>query len=367
MEWREELIKTAGQLSRRGHGILAADESVGTIGKRLESKGLTNDFETRRQFREILLTAPGNEKAISGVILFEETLYQKTSDGRRFVDILNSVGILVGIKVDKGLKPRTDSARETWTSGIEGLYERCKQYYDDGARFAKWRAALRIDVKEGLPTDGAVEENAETLSTYALEAQKAGLVPIVEPEILIDGDHSAEVSGEVAKRVIKACYEALNRKGVILEGSLLKPMMILPGLKHEGREKVGSEMVARMTLDVMKEVVPENVSGIMFLSGGMNEVEATRNLNALNRLAAVERVPWSVSFSYGRALQTSALELWAGDPGNVEKAKKVAAAVALANGRAQMGAFEEPHPSVLTCESLYENFRGWSGSQSETK
>lgn len=356
-----DLKETATRLSRRGHGILAADESIGTIGKRLEAKGLKNNEETRRKYREILLTAAGNEKALSGVILFEETLYQNDSKGVRFVDVLNSVGILVGVKVDKGLKKRDDSTSETWTEGLDGLRERCEKYFKDGARFAKWRATLRIDVDKGLPTEAAIEENAETLAKYAYEAQRGHLVPIVEPEILIDGNHSQEVSADVARRVISACYRALDKKQVALEETLLKPMMILPGLNYEGREKISSEMVARVTLDVMKEVVPDKVSGIMFLSGGMSEIEATRNLNELNKLAAGEGAPWSLSFSYGRALQSSALEVWGGKDEMMSKAKEMAAAVAIANGQAQLGKFDGRHPSIHADQSLYESFRGWHG------
>lgn len=358
-----DLKETAARLSRPGHGILAADESVSTIGKRLEAKGLENSIETRRTFREILLTAPGNENALSGAILFEETLYQTTKEGIRFVDVLNSVGVLPGIKVDKGLKEREDSPKETWTAGLDGLCERCEIYFKDGARFAKWRATLRIDVDMGLPTGAAIEENAETLANYAYEAQKGHLVPIVEPEILIDGSHSQQVSADVARRVIRACYRALEKKQVVLEATLLKPMMILPGLNYDGREKISAETVARMTLDVMKDVVPSNVSGIMFLSGGMSELEATRNLNELNKLAAREGAPWSLSFSYGRALQSSALEVWGGKEEMISRAKEMAAAVAIANGQAQLGKFDGKHPAVDADQSLYESFRGWRGGE----
>lgn len=359
----QDLKETAARLSRRGHGILAADESVNTIGKRLKAKGLENNSETRRKLREVLITAPGIEHALSGVILFEETLYQKASDGRRFVDILNSVGILPGIKVDKGLQKREGSPRETVTMGLDGLRERCKKYFDDGARFAKWRATIRIDVACGLPTDTAIDENAETLAKYALEAQRGCLVPIVEPEILIDGIYDIQTSADVARRVIRACYRALKREEVVEEASLLKPMMVLPGLDCPERESIGSELIARTTLDVMRDVVPASVPGIMFLSGGMSEVEATRNLNELNKLAADEGAPWSLSFSFGRALQSSALTLWSGKEEMVEKAKKMAAAVALANGRAQLGAFDGRHPSIDSeNRSLHESFRGWGGA-----
>lgn len=359
-----ELRANAARLARRGRGILAADESVGTIGKRLIALGLENVEENRRTFREILICAPGNALAFSGVILFHETVYQTDSAGKRFVQILAENGILPGVKVDTGLRPVESSPRETFTSGLDGLAERCREYYKEGARFAKWRSALRIDVEKGLPTEDVIAENAETLAKYAKIAQGEALVPIVEPEILIDGTHSQQMSADVARRVIEKCYEALRKEGVVLEGTLLKPMMIMPGVASPDRETVMAKKVAEVTLQVMSEVVPSEVPGIMFLSGGMNEPQATENLDALNKVADSKGgAPWSLSFSYGRALQTSPMNLWAGKSENIEDAKKVAAALALANARAQLGKFEGEHPSKMTAKTLYEGFRGWRSGE----
>lgn len=360
----ETLLKTtASQLCRRGHGILAADESVGTIGKRLTALSLPNTAETRRQFRQILLLAPSNQQALSGVILFHETFYQSSDTQQPFTKLLLSRGILPGVKVDTGLKPVPSSPLETYTSGLDTLPQRCADYAKNGARFVKWRAALRIDVPNHLPTDAVIQQNADDLAEYASIAQAHGLVPIVEPEILIDGPHSQEVSAAVAKRVIAACYNSLREKGVLLEGTLLKPMMVMPGVSNPERDQCKSQQVAEVTLRVMREVVPPQVPGVMFLSGGMSEEQATRNLDALNRLAKRETVPWSLSFSYGRALQTSALHIWQGKEENVAEAMKVAAALALANGKAQTGEFEGKHPSQKGGQSLYEGFRGWRSGE----
>jgi fructose-bisphosphate aldolase, class I len=356
---RSELCSIARKLASRGKGILAADESIGTIGKRLIAIGLENSEENRRQFREILLCAD-NANSLAGVILFHETIMQSASDGTPFPKVLSDKGILVGVKVDSGLKPVADSPDETTTSGLDGLEERCKDYYRRGARFAKWRGALKIDVVRGLPSEAAVQANATCLSKYAKIAQSCGLVPIVEPEILIDGIHDANVSSRVAKRVISDCYAALRRDGVLLEATLLKPMMILPGVSNPDRAKVTPEQIARMTLDCMRDVVPAEVPGIMFLSGGMSEVQATKNLNALNRLAETEGAPWTLSFSFGRALQSSAMKIWDGKKENVRAASDAAAKMACVNAQAQVGKYAGPeHPSLTEDQSLYEGFRGW--------
>lgn len=351
-------------LARRGRGILAADESVGTIGKRLTALGLENTIENRRQFREILITAPNNQDSFSGVILFHETVYQSTTSGTPFLKTLAEKGILAGVKVDTGLKMMADSPRETYTSGLDGLGGRCERYYADGARFAKWRAALRIDVKHGLPTEAAVLENARTLAKYARIAQQAGLVAIVEPEILIDGGYSQMEAGMVARRVISTCYEMLEKEGVLLEGTLLKTMMVMPGVECAERGSVSAREVAERTLEVLLEVVPGMVGGVVFLSGGMGEVEATENLHAIN-VVAKERgdVPWTLSFSFGRALQRSALEVWAGREDMVDEARRVAAEIGKVNARAQLGLFDGKHPCRGARESLYEGFRGWRSGE----
>lgn len=355
-----ELQTTARHLTQRGKGILAADESTGTIGKRLATLSLENTPETRRTLREMLICAPGNDEALAGIILFKETLFQTDSSGKPFVTILKEKNILPGIKVDTGLRPVPESAGETTTDGLEDLSSRCQSYYAQGARFAKWRAALRIDAHRGLPSDAVVLANAKELAAYAAIAQNEGLLPIVEPEILIDGEHGQEVSAAVAEKVISAVYSALKEQNVPVELTLLKPMMIMPGVSSKERKNVTPDRVAVETLRVMKKVVPERVPGIMFLSGGMSEEEATKNLNALNKLANKEKVPWSLSFSFGRALQHSAMRIWNGEKSNLEEAMQMAGEVARVNGRAQLGKYDGNHPASGS-ESLYEGFRGWRG------
>ncbi len=362
-EQLKELYETARHLCRPGHGILAADESTGTIGKRLISHNLENTAENRRALREILLCAPGNEAALGGAILFDETFYQKASDGRSFTSILAGKGILPGIKVDTGLKPLEGSPGETYTSGIDTLEERCTVYRQNGARFAKWRAALRIDEARNLPSEEAIQVNADLLAQYAAICIKTNLVPLVEPEILIDGSHEQSVSANAARRVISAVYEALEKHQVPFAATLLKPMMILPGRENEDKQTITAAQVASVTLQVMKEVVPAQVAGIMFLSGGMSEVQATENLNTINKLAKVESAPWQLSFSFGRALQASALEIWAWDQSKSKEASEVAAKIAIANGQAQLGNFQGEHPSQKGGGELYENFRGWRSGE----
>lgn len=359
----DELSRIAKQLARRGRGILAADESNGTIGKRLIAMGLENDSKTRRAYREVLLTAD-NGSALSGAIMFHETFMQSTEGGVPFPEVLHSKGVLPGIKVDLGLTPLSDASPETVTTGLDGLEERCKDYYAKGARFAKWRAALKIDQALGLPTAEAVSRNAEALAKYAKCAQNGGLVPIVEPEILIDGDYDVEMSSSVAQRVISACYEALAVENVHLPGTLLKPMMIMPGKSNPLREQVTPEQVARATLDTMLKVVPHEVPGIMFLSGGMSEIQATRNLNALNVLADQEKAPWTMSFSFGRALQSSVMTAWGGKKENAATGSAVAAALAKVNADAQLGQHNEAeHPSIVEDKMLYEGYRGWRSGE----
>lgn len=362
----DALEETARALCRPGHGILAADESTGTIGKRLQAHGVENGVENRRQYRELLLCADGNEGALSGAILFDETFYQTASDGRTFVRVLTNKGVLPGIKVDTGLRPLDGSDAETYTSGIDTLAERCAQYVRDGARFAKWRAALRVCERRGYPSPHAVKVNADLLARYASTAQKAGLVPIVEPEILIDGTHTQEASAVAARTVLAAVYDVLREHGVALQATLLKPMMVLPGRDHDAREAVSALAVARATLDVVKDVVPPEVAGIVFLSGGMGEAQATENLNALNVMARAEGAPWPLSFSFGRALQSSALEIWAADRSAVAEASTVAAQLALANGQAILGKYTGPHPSRMKSGELYEGFRGWRSGEDKT-
>lgn len=367
----DQLKDRAIKLSAHGKGILAADESIRTIGKRLESHGLTNDPETRRRLREMLVTSDDPiGDWLSGMILFEETLSQfvrvgngSTDEHKTFSTYLESRGILPGIKVDTGLQPLENSERETHTTGLDGLRERCERAYENGARFAKWRAAIRIDETAGLPTDDAISVNAKELAEYAKICLSCRLVPIVEPEILVDGSHDAAAAARVARRVIPTVYRALEQLKVPLEATLLKPMMITPGVKSSDdvRKRDGNpEVVARNTLDVMRDVVPGLVPGIMFLSGGMTEEEATVCLDRVNKMAG-ENKPWNLSFSFGRALQTSALLTWAGQDENRGRASAIAAKLAHANSQACRGVFDGKHPSIVQSDTLYENFRGWQG------
>jgi len=309
-KYAEELVATAKYISTPGKGILAADESTGTIGKRLASIKVENVESNRQALRELLFTAPNVSQYLSGVILFEETLYQKTLEGKPFVEVLKEGGVVPGIKVDKGTVDLAGTNGETTTQGHDGLAQRCQQFYQAGARFAKWRAVLKIGVTE--PSELAIQQNAQGLARYAIICQENGLVPIVEPEILVDGSHSIEKCADVTERVLAACYKALNDQKVLLEGTLLKPNMVTPG---SDAPKVSAEEIAKFTVRALQRTVPPAVPGIVFLSGGQSEEEATLNLNAMNALNTVK--PWTLSFSFGRALQATVLKTWAGKKENV--------------------------------------------------
>ncbi|THG02395.1 hypothetical protein TEA_004327 [Camellia sinensis var. sinensis] len=313
-----------------GHGILAIDESNATCGKRLASIGLDNTEVNRQAYRQLLLTTPGLGEYISGAILFEETLYQSTTDGKKFVDCLRDENIVPGIKVDKGLVPLPGSNNESWCQGLDGLASRSAEYYKQGARFAKWRTVVSIPCG---PSALAVKEAAWGLARYAGISQDNGLMPIVEPEILLDGDHPIERTLEVAERVWAEVFYYLAENNVMFEGILLKPSMVTPGAEH--KEKASPDTIAKYTLTMLKRRVPPAVPGIMFLSGGQSEMEATLNLNAMNQSAN----PWHVSFSYARALQNSVLKTWQGSPENVEAAQKALLARAKANSLAQLGSY----------------------------
>ncbi|KAI8464893.1 MAG: fructose-bisphosphate aldolase [Monoraphidium minutum] len=356
-----ELEATARALTAPGKGLLASDESPATIGKRLEKAGIGNTPEARRAYRELFYTAPGIGAAFSGVIMHKETLGQRVAGGARFVDVLAAQGVLAGVKVDEGLVPlEGGEPGETSTRGLETLEASCREYAAAGARFAKWRAALKV-VEGSCPSQLAVETNATQLAEYAAICQSAGLVPIVEPELLIDGPHSAEVFAEASERVICACVAALWRRGVALEACLLKPQMVVQGTECAA-SKAGPKAVAAATLRVMRRAVPPAVAGIMFLSGGQSEEEATLNLDAINKMAQAEgRAPWALSFSFGRGLQASVLKLWSdAPPSRAAEARAMAAALARANAAAARGAYAGPHPSLLG-GSLHETFRGWGG------
>ena len=330
--YKETLRETARKLATPGKGILAVDESTNTCGKRLASIDVENTEENRQAYRGMLFTTEGLGNYISGAILFEETLYQDHADGESMVTKLEKQGIIPGIKVDKGLKPLVGALEhETYCSGLDGLTERASDYYARGARFAKWRAVLQITA-DG-PSDLAIRENAWGLARYARSVQESGLVPIIEPEILMDGDHDILTTSEIQEKVIKEVYFACQQNGVYLEGTLLKPSMTVPGADNES--KSDPKNVALATVTTLLRSVPAAVPGIVFLSGGLSEEEASLYLNEMNLLGADK--PWNISFSYGRALQHSALRAWGGS--NVEAGQKFVLARAQANSEASKGLY----------------------------
>jgi len=334
-DYKEELAKTAAAIAAPGKGILAVDESTKTIGKRLQSIGVENTEEARQAYRGLLFTTPNLGKYISGAILYEETLFQSHSNGTPFVQCLKNIGVFPGIKVDTGLQPLPGGHPvETWCTGLDGLKERAAAYYAQGARFAKWRAVLQI-TSDGAPSALSIQENAWGLARYARAVQESGLVPIVEPEILMDGDHNIERTAEVQEKVLAAVYKALNDNNVFLEGSLLKPSMTVPGA--ECTEPISKEKIAEYTIRTLDRTVPSAVPGITFLSGGLSEEEASIYLNTMNNIK--RKGPWSVTFSYGRALQQSTLKAWGGKAENIPAAQKALFARAQANGEANLGKY----------------------------
>jgi fructose-bisphosphate aldolase class I len=327
-----ELHDTAKALVTAGKGILAADESGGTIKKRFDSIGLESTEEHRRAYRELLFTAPSAEKYISGVILFDETIRQATSDGTPFPELLRSKGIIPGIKVDQGAKPLALADGETITEGLDGLRARLEEYRGLGARFAKWRATYGIS--DQLPSEYCIWTNAHALARYAALCQEAGIVPIVEPEVLQDGTHPIERSYHVTSRVLAALYTELADQRVDISGTLLKPNMVLSG--YDASERAGEHAVADWTLRCFYKHVPAAVPGIVFLSGGQSDEDATAHLNAMN---AIGDHPWPLSFSYGRALQSAALKAWAGRPENVEAGQSAYSHRAKMNSAARTGTY----------------------------
>jgi len=308
-ELQKELAGIAKAIVAPGKGILAADESTGTMGKRLANCGLENTEDNRRAYRQLLFTSDKEKmgKRISGVILFHETLYQKAEDGTPFVDLIKAAGIIPGIKVDKGVKDLFGSEGEGTTQGLDDLDVRCRQYKADGCQFAKWRSVLKIGTN--TPSPLAITENANVLARYAATCQAAGLVPIVEPEVLCDGDHSLERCQKVTEKVLAAVYKALSDHHVYLEGTLLKPNMVTPG--QGCPQKASPAEVARATVLTFSRTIPPAVPGVVFLSGGQSESEASANLCAINQFKEAPK-PWRLSFSFGRALQASCLKAWAG-------------------------------------------------------
>ncbi len=327
-----ELESVARSLVTAGKGILAADESTPTIEKRFRSVQVESTEETRRSYRELLFTTEGVSDFISGVILFDETIRQATREGTPFPKLLARQGVVPGIKVDKGAKPLAGFPGEKITEGLDGLRGRLEEYAEAGARFAKWRAV--IDIAEGIPTAGCIAANAHALARYAAVCQEAGLVPIVEPEVLMDGAHPIARCEEVTAWTLSRVYAALHEHRAFLEGTLLKPNMVLPGKKCP--HQVPVEEIAKATLRCLRRSVPAAVPGIVFLSGGQTPEEATERLNAMN---AMGKSPWELSFSYGRALQEPVLHAWKGIPGNLPAAQKAFYHRSRCNGAARYGKY----------------------------
>lgn len=347
LKYKDELIATAKAICIPGKGILAADESTNTIGSRFKGINVENTEENRRFYRELLLTSGEIENYISGVILFEETLYQKSKEGKLFVDILKEKNIITGIKVDKGTVVIAGTNNETATQGLDDLGKRCAKYYSDGARFAKWRAVLRIS--ETGPSELAIQENAHGLARYAAICQENGLVPIVEPEVLVDGTHTIDQCVKASERVFAAVVKALHDNNVLLEGILLKPNMITPG--SDCTTKVSAQEIAWKTVRTLLRTIPAAIPGIMFLSGGQSENEATENLNEMNKLDT--KKPWNLSFSYGRALQHSAQKAWGGVLENLGSSQKAFIEKAKSNSLATLGKYESGTTSTGGSESLH--------------
>ena len=321
----------ATQMVTPGKGILAADESSGTIKKRFDSINVESTEENRMNYRRILFeTQEAMQNYISGVILFDETLRQSNNDGKKLVDIINDAGSLPGIKVDMGAKELALMSGETVTEGLDGLRERLEEYSNLGAKFAKWRAVIAISDK--IPSTLCIDANSHALARYSALCQEAGIVPIVEPEVLMDGSHTIERCYEVTKDTLTKVFEELIKHKVDLKGICLKPNMVIDG--KECSKKSSSEEIAKMTINCFKETVPSEVPGIVFLSGGQSEIEATENLNEINK---IEGTPWNLSFSYGRALQASALKAWQGDHENEEACSNAFAHRAKMNSLATKG------------------------------
>jgi fructose-bisphosphate aldolase class I len=328
-----ELNKVAEAMVGRGRGILAADESTGTIGKRFESIGVPSTPDSRRDYREMLFrTTDAMSKYISGVILYDETIRQNAKDGTPLVKLIEKADSLPGIKVDKGTKPLPNCPGEVVTEGLDGLRERLVEYRGLGAKFAKWRAVIDLGQEHGLPSYTCVRANAHALARYAALCQDETIVPIVEPEVLMDGDHDIDRCVEVTRWVLKETFQELFLNRVALEGMVLKPNMAVPGKKSGTRASV--EEVADKTLRVLRECVPAAVPGIAFLSGGQSDEDATAHLDAMNRMGPL---PWRLSFSYGRALQHSPQKTWSGKPENVAAAQRAFSHRAMMNGLASMG------------------------------
>lgn len=331
----EDLALVAKALVAREKGILAADESSGTIKRRFDAIGVESTEENRRDYRELLFRTPDAEKYISGVILYDETIKQKGASGEPLVEVLQNRGIIPGIKVDAGTVPLAGAEGELVTQGLDGLRERLAEYYQLGARFSKWRAVITIGPE--IPSDYCIRVNAHALARYAALSQEAGIVPIVEPEVLMDGDHSIDRCYEVTKATLLALYQELALQRVDLAGTLLKPNMVISGSSASNRAP--AEEVARLTVQCFKETVPAAVPGIVFLSGGQSDEEATVNLNAIALEAVKQGAPWQLSYSYGRGLQAAPQKAWSGKEENVEAAQSAFRHRALVTSAAREGRY----------------------------
>jgi fructose-bisphosphate aldolase class I len=330
----EKLIRTASAMVAEGKGILAIDESTGTCTKRFDAVGVESTEENRRAYRGMLLTTPDLSDHISGAILFDETIRQATDDGQPFPQYMAETGMLPGIKVDLSTHPLAGFEGEKITEGLDGLRRRLEEYRGLGARFAKWRAVITIG--DGIPTGTCLYSNAHALARYAALCQEAGLVPIVEPEVLMDGDHSLEDCYDITEATLHAVFNQLYEQNILLEGTILKASMVISG--SEAQDRADVDDVAKATVGCLLNSVPAALGGVVFLSGGQDDVEATEHLDAMNRLGDL---PWPLSFSYGRALQAPSLQAWAEDPsGNIAVAQGRLAHRARMNGLAAMGEYE---------------------------
>ena len=328
------LEEIANYIVNDGKGILAADESSGTIEKRFKSINVESTEDNRRKYREMLFRSPAMAEAIGGVILFDETLRQKSGDGDYLRNVILDHGSLPGIKVDQGVKEFEGGSDEKITTGLDGLHERCQEYEKLGAKFTKWRAV--INVSDEIPSNNCISENMNALAEYALIAQQNNMVPIVEPEVIMDGSHSVERCHEVTNQTLLVLFEMLDKKNVNIKGTLLKPNMVVSGTENNYQAPI--EEVAEKTLQCLKSSVPDELPGIVFLSGGQSDLDATAHLDAMNKIGGFK---WKLSFSYGRALQQAALKTWAGEDDNLEAAQKAFSHRAVMNMKAAQGQWDK--------------------------
>ena len=328
------LEEIANYIVSDGKGILAADESSGTIEKRFKSINVESTEDNRRKYREMLFRSPVMAEAIGGVILFDETLRQKSSDGDYLRNVILDHGSLPGIKVDQGVKEFEGGSDEKITTGLDGLHERCQEYEKLGAKFTKWRAV--INVSDEIPSNNCISENMNALAEYALIAQQSNMVPIVEPEVIMDGSHSVERCHEVPNQTLLVLFEMLDKKNLNIKGTLLKPNMVVSGTENNYQAPI--EEVAEKTLQCLKSSVPDELPGIVFLSGGQSDLDATAHLDAMNKIGGFK---WKLSFSYGRALQQAALKTWAGEDDNLEAAQKAFSHRAVMNMKAAKGQWDK--------------------------